>query len=78
MITTIRIDPAARERLAALKRSSQEAYDEFLNRLLSLIPLGDEEGPYADAFRMGLLHALLEIRPEHLTDHARVKKRLGL
>lgn len=43
MITTIRIDPAARERLAALKSSSQEAYDEFLNKLLSLIPLGDEE-----------------------------------
>ncbi len=78
MITTIQVTPATRERLAALKSSPRETYDELLNKLLALIPRGDEEGTYRDAFRMGILNARLDIRAGRVTDHEQVKKRLGL
>ncbi|MGC2289451.1 MAG: hypothetical protein WA688_06300 [Thermoplasmata archaeon] len=78
MITTIQVTPATRERLAALKSSPRETYDELLNKLLGLIPQGDDEGAYTDAFRMGLLNARLDIRSGHVVDHEQVKKRLGL
>jgi hypothetical protein len=78
MITTIQVTPATRERLAALKSSPRETYDELLNKLLSLIPRGDDEGAYSDAFRMGLLNARLDIRSGRLTEHEQIRKRLGL
>jgi hypothetical protein len=78
MITTIQVTPATRERLAALKSSPRETYDELLNKLLTLIPRGDDEGAYSDAFRMGLLNARLDIRSGRLTEHEQVRKRLGL
>ncbi|MFZ0829669.1 MAG: hypothetical protein WCB18_01835 [Thermoplasmata archaeon] len=78
MITTIQVTPATRGRLAALKSSPRETYDELLNKLLALIPRGDDEGTYSDAFRMGLLNARLDIRSGRLTEHEQIKKRLGL
>ncbi|MGA8536020.1 MAG: hypothetical protein WB789_01340 [Thermoplasmata archaeon] len=78
MITTIQVTPATRERLAALKSSPRETYDELLNKLLSLVPQGDDEGTYTDAFRMGLLNARLDIRSGRVTEHEQIKKRLGL
>ncbi len=78
MATTIQLSPATRQKLARLKSSSRETYDELLNKLLALIPEGDEEGPYTEAFRVGLLNARLDIREGRLTDHALVKRRLGL
>lgn len=78
MATTIQISHSTRERLAALKGSTRMTYDELLNRLMSLVPLGDEEGRYADAFRVGLLAARLDFRDGLLTDHEDLKKRLGL
>jgi hypothetical protein len=78
MITTIQVTPATRERLAALKSSPRETYDELLNKLLALVPQGDDEGAYRDAFRMGLLNARLDIRSGRVTEHAQVKKRMGL
>ena len=78
VITTIQISPSTRERLAALKGSPRETYDDLLNKLLALIPRGDEEGVYTDAFRVGLLNARLDIRSGRTTDHDQVKKRLGL
>ena len=78
MITTIQVSPATRARLAALKSSPRETYDEVLNKLLALIPEGDDEGTYSDAFRLGLLSAHLDIRAGRVIDHAVVKKRLGL
>ncbi len=78
MITTIQVTPTTRERLAALKSSPRETYDELLNKLLSLVPQGDDEGAYSDAFRMGLLNARLDIRSGRVTEHAQVRKRLGL
>jgi hypothetical protein len=38
MITTIQVTPATRDRLAALKSSPRETYDELLNKLMALIP----------------------------------------
>jgi len=78
MITTIQVTPTTRDRLAALKSSPRESYDELLNKLLALIPTGDEEGAYTDAFQMGLLSARLDIRAGRTIEHDQLKKRLGL
>lgn len=78
MATTIQVSSATRERLSRLKSSARETYDEVLNRLLALIPEGDEEGTYTAAFRVGLLNARLDVKEGRLTDHEAVKKRLGL
>ncbi len=78
MATTIQLSPETRERLARLKTSPRETYEEVLNRLLSLVPEGDEEGLYTQAFRVGLLDARLDVREGRLVDHDRVKRRLGL
>ena len=78
MITTIQLSPSTRQKLAALKVGPRETYDELLNKLIALIPEGDDEGLYADSFRVGLLAARLDIRAGRVTDHRLVKKRLGL
>jgi hypothetical protein len=78
VLTTIRVAPATRDRLSALKSTPRETYDELLNKLLSLVPSGDDEGRYKDAFQTGLLSAHLDIRAGRLTDHDQVKRRLGL
>ena len=78
MATTIQLTEATRERLARLKARPRETYEEVLNRLLSLVPEGDDEGLYTHAFRVGLLDAMLDVREGRLVDHARVKRRLGL
>lgn len=53
-------------------------YEAVLNRLLALVPEGDEEGLYAQAFRVGPLEARLDIKEGRLVDHRDVKRRLGL
>ncbi len=78
MITTIQLSPATRQKLASLKSTPRETYDEVLNRLLALVPDHDDEGRYTDAFRVGLLHARLDVREGRVTDHDVVKRRLGL
>lgn len=76
--TSIQIDAQTRERLARLKSSSRETYDELLNKLLALVPEGDEEGVYTDAFRVGLLEAKLDARAGRTLSSAEAKRRLGL
>ena len=78
MATTIQLSNATRDKLARLKSSPRETYDELLNKLLSLVPEGDEEGPYTHAFRVGLLAARLEIKEGRVVRHEEVKRRLGL
>ncbi len=78
MITTIQLSPSTRQKLAALKTTPRETYDELLNKLIALVPEGDDEGLYTDAFRIGLLSARLDLRARRVTDHDLVKKRLGL
>lgn len=78
MITTIQLSASTRQRLAALKATPRETYDELVNKLIALVPEGDDEGLYTDSFRIGLLSARLDIRARRVTDHELVKKRLGL
>lgn len=78
MATTIQLRTQTRERLARLRANPRETYDDVLSRLLSLVPEGDDEGLYLQAFRVGLLDAMLDIREGRLVDHAQVKRRLGL
>lgn len=78
MATTIQLTKDTRERLARLKASPRETYEEVLHRLLSLVPEGDDEGLYTQAFRVGLLDAMLDVREGRLVDHNQVKRRLGL
>ena len=76
--TTIHLTPETRERLAALRSTPRETYDELLNKLLDLVPEGDEEGRYSDAFRAGLVRARLDVRAGRLTNSDQIKRRLEL
>ena len=78
MITTVQITTETRARLAELKAGPRETYDEVLNKLLALVPTGDDEGLYGAAFRVGLLDARLDIRAGRVVGHAAVKRQLGL
>lgn len=78
MATTIQLSPKTRDKLARLKSTQRETYDEVLNKLLALVPEGDEEGLYTQSFRVGLLSARLDLKEGRVIDHERVKKRLGL
>jgi hypothetical protein len=78
MITTIQLTPETRTRLAALKASPRETYEEVLGKLLLLVPSGDEEGLYDPAFRVGLLNARLEIRAGRTVSHKEIRRRMGL
>ncbi len=78
MVTTIQIREETREKLARLKAGTRESYDDLLNRLLALVPEGDDEGRYTEAFRVGLLNARLDVKEGRVTDHAKVKRQLGL
>lgn len=78
MATTIQLSEETREKLARLKSTPRETYDEILNKLLALIPEGDEEGRYTQAFRVGLLEAQLDIKEGRLVPLRQAKKRLGL
>ncbi len=78
MITTVQIESETRARLAELKASPRETYDEVLNKLLALVPVGDDEGRYQAAFRVGLLNARLDIRAGRTVTHEALKRRLGL
>ncbi|HEY5605299.1 MAG TPA: hypothetical protein VIL45_02125 [Thermoplasmata archaeon] len=77
-VTTIQINSTTREKLAKLKSSSRETYDELINKLLALVPEGDEEGTYTHAFRLGLLQARLDIKEGRVLSHDELKRRLGL
>lgn len=63
--------------LASLK-TARETYDDLLRKLISLIPEGDDEGKFTDAFRMGLLNARLDTIQGRTISHEELKKRLGL
>ena len=75
--TTIQISPETREKLSSLK-SGRETYDELLTKLMTLIPEGDDEGKFADEFRIGLLNARLDVLQGRVISHEDIKKRLGL
>jgi len=78
MATTIQLDEETRNKLARLKSTPRETYDEILNKLLALVPEGDEEGRYTQAFRVSLLEARLDIKEGRMVPLRVAKKRLGL
>jgi hypothetical protein len=78
MATTIQVSGRTRDRLARLKAGPRETYDELINKLLALVPEGDEEGTYTESFRVGLLNARLDIKEGRVLGHEEVKRRLGL
>ena len=67
-VTTIQLDTKTRKKLAGLKARPRESYDEVLNKLMRLIPEGDEEGTYTAEFRAGLLEARLDSIAGRLID----------
>lgn len=76
--TTIQILPNTRMRLAQLKSGERETYDNVLNKLLQLVPEGDEEGKYTEDFRIGLLNAKLDLKHGRVISHEDLKRKLGL
>lgn len=78
VITTVQLSSETRHRLSQLKQSPRETYDELLNKLLDLVPNGDEEGAYRAAFRVGLLNARLDLRAGRTVAHDELKRRLNL
>lgn len=76
--TTIQIDKTTRERLSSLKSSPRETYDEILNKLIDLIPSGDDEGEYTDEFKASLFKSLLDIKHGRVYSHEEMKKALGI
>lgn len=76
--TSIQIFPETRKKIAKLKTSERETYDEVLNKLMDLVPARDEEGEYTDAFRVGLLNAKRDLRTGNIVSHEQLKKRLGM
>ncbi len=76
--TTIQLRSSTREKLARLKSGPRETYDELINKLMALVPEGDDEGKYTEAFRVGLLNARLDVREGRVVSHEEVKRRLGL
>jgi len=78
MATTIQVSTETREMLARLKSRPRETYDELLRKLIALVPEGDDEGPYTQAFRIGLLDARLDVKEGRVIPLREAKKRLGL
>ena len=76
--TSIQLLPATRMRLANLKSSERETYDEILNKLMMLVPKGDDEGEYTDEFRVSILNARLDLIRGNTISLKEAKKRLGL
>ncbi len=75
--TTIQISPETREKLSFLKSSPRETYDELINKLIELIPRGDDEGVYENEFRVSLLNAKLDVIKGRTYSFFDVKKSLG-
>lgn len=73
-MTTIPVSPSTREERAALKSSRREIYDELVRKLMMLIPKGNEEEVYADAFCLGWLNARPDLRAGRIVSHGQVKR----
>ncbi len=74
--TTIKIRPKTRESLARLKGNHRQTYEEIINKLLKIVPEGDDEGGYTDDFRAALLDSLVDFRKGRSLTNDELKKRL--
>ena len=75
-LTTIQVAGKTRQALQRLK--GRHTYDELFQMLLSLVPEGDEEGRYSDAFRLSLLESELELRQGRFVTLKDVEAEFGL
>ena len=78
MYTTVRVSEKTRAKIEELKEYKRESIDEVLNKLLALVPEGDDEGEYTVEFRAGLLQSLAESKAGKFITHEQLKKELGL
>ena len=76
--TSIQILPQTRQKLAQFKASGRDTYDDVLNKLMMLVPTGDDEGEYTDEFRVSILNARLDLLRGNTISLKEAKKRLGL
>ncbi|MEM3030181.1 MAG: hypothetical protein QXH27_00445 [Candidatus Micrarchaeia archaeon] len=74
----IRLRSETAAKLAALREYARETYDELINKLLGLVPLGDEEGASTAEFRASWMRAHEDLRKGRVVSHAEVQRRLGL
>ena len=77
MATTIQLENSTKDKLKALKAYKRESFDDILNKLLYLIPKGDDEGEYTDDFRAGLLEAHYEAKKGEYVTSEKLGKELG-
>lgn len=77
-LTTIQLESRTRRKLAGLKAHRRESYDELLNKLMQLIPEGDDEGKFTPEFRARLLQARIESIEGKSIPHAKAMRLVGL
>jgi hypothetical protein len=78
MYSTVRVANVTKEKIESLKVYKRESMDDVLNKLLALVPEGDDEGKYTSEFRAGLLQSLVESKMGKTITHEQLKKELGL
>ncbi len=78
MYTTVRVSEKTKEKLECLKEYKRESIEEVLNKLVAIIPEGDEEGKYSPDFRAGLLEALYQQKTGKTVSFENLKKEAGL
>ena len=76
--TTIQLKKSTKKELENLREHKRETFDEIIEKILTLIPKGDEEGKYSDEFRSGLLEALFEANSGKTSSLDNIEKELGL
>ena len=76
--TTIQITEETREKLAKLKASERETYDELIQVLLDIVPSADDEGKYTEEFKASLIRALGDIKRGRVHSMQEVRKTLGV
>ena len=76
--TTIRVSGKTKAKIEALKEYERESLEGVLNKLIALVPDGDDEGKYTDSFRAGLLESLAESKAGKSVPFEQVKKELGI
>src|SRR5205809_8019567 len=75
--TSIQIHSSTRKKLARLKASANETYDDLLNELMALVPQGDEAGLSTPAFRRGVLGACREVKEGRVISYEEARRRSG-
>lgn len=72
----IPVRESTRNELERLRKALDGTYDDLLQKLLELVPKGDDEGQYTDEFRMGLLQARIDLLKGRKVSHEELKRKL--